>query len=193
MIERLLLITCAAYLAAASPAYAQHDSHDGCGGDACATDNPYDLGYHDGYEGNSFASSSELKIDPVYQAGFSEGEMDSMDEKDARTAGKQAREDRMDRQTEEMPMASRRAPLDQAQDRQPERELDSQAERGLDRQANSTLDDLLSGESDMAAMDEEDAVSAEEQAGGWRQMDRRRDRYADPDAGLLTTERNADR
>jgi hypothetical protein len=192
MIERLLLITCAAYLVAASPAYAQRD-HDGCGGDACATDNPYDLGYHDGYEGDSFTSSSELKIDPVYQAGFSEGEMDSMDEKDARTAEKQAREDRLDRQPEDMPTAARRAPLDQAPDRQSQRALDAQADRGLVRQANSTLDDLLSGGSDMAAMDEEDALTAQEQAGGWRLMNRRRDR-TDPDAGLFTTEKsNADR
>jgi hypothetical protein len=51
MIERLLLITCAAYLVAASPAYSQNDPsyHDWCGGDSCASD-AYDLGYHDGYE-----------------------------------------------------------------------------------------------------------------------------------------------
>ena len=80
MIGRLLLIACAAYLVAAPPAYAQHDlgRRDGCGGDACATDAPYDLGYHDGYEGNSSTSLSELKLDPEYEAGFSEGEMDAI-------------------------------------------------------------------------------------------------------------------
>ena len=58
MIERLLLITCAAYLVAAFPAYAQDTPtyHDSCGGDSCASD-AYDLGYHDGYEGHSYSPS----------------------------------------------------------------------------------------------------------------------------------------
>ena len=131
MIERLLLITCAAYLVAASPAYAQHDPgrRDGCGGDACATGAPYDLGYHDGYEGDSYTSLSELKLDPEYEAGFSEGEMDAMDEKDALTAEKQAREDRLDRDTDTRSIASRRAiDEERAQDRQSERALGREAE-----------------------------------------------------------------
>jgi len=116
-----------------------------------------------------------------------------MDEKDALTAEKQARGDRLDdRQTDERSIASRRAvDEDRAQDRQSERALGREAEQGLDRQTDSTLDSLLSGQSDMAAMDEEDALTAQEQAGGWRQMDRRRNSDTDPDAGLLTTERNS--
>jgi hypothetical protein len=190
MIERLLFITCAAFLVAASPAYAQH--RDGCGGDACATDAPYDLGYHDGYEGDSYTSLSELKLDPEYEAGFSEGEMDSMDEKDALTAEKQARDDSLDRDTDKRSIASRRAIDDErAQDRQSERSLDRESQRGLDQQTDSTLDAFFSSQSDMAAMDEEDAFSAQEQAGGWRKMDGRRGSDIDPDPGLLTTERNS--
>jgi hypothetical protein len=193
MIERLLFITCAAFLVAAPPAYAQHDPgrRDGCGGDACASGAPYDLGYHDGYEGDSYTSLSELKLDPEYEAGFSEGEMDSMDEKDALTAEKQAREDRLDRDTDTRSIASRRAiDAERAQDRQSDRALGREDNQELDHQTDSTLDSLLSGESDMAAMDEEDAFTAQEQAGGWRQMNRRRN-SDDPDAGLLTTERNS--
>jgi hypothetical protein len=193
MIKRLLLITCAAYLVAASPACAQHDPgyRDGCGG-SCATGAPYDLGYHDGYEGDSYTSSEELKSDPQYEAGFSEGEMDAMDEKEARAAEKQAREERLDSQDDGRSIASRRAPdQDRAQDRESERALGREDDRELDRQTDSTLDALLSGQSDMARMDEEDALTAQEQAGGWRLMDRRRDSYTDPDAGLLTFERNS--
>lgn len=190
MIGRLLLITCAAYLVAASAAYAQHDlgRRDGCGGDACATDAPYDLGYHDGYGGDSSTSLSELKLDPEYEAGFSEGEMDAMDEKDALTAEKQAREDGLDRNTDKRSIASRRAiDEERAQDRQTDRALGREDNRGLVRQDDSTLDALFSGQSLMATMDGEDAFGAQEQAGGWRKMDRRRDDI-DPDAGLLTTE-----
>lgn len=191
MIERLLMIACAAYLLAASPADAQRDSgRDGCGGDACATDAPYDLGYHDGYEGNSFTASSELKIDPLYQAGFSEGEMDAVAEKDASTVEKQVREDRLDHHIEDAPTA-RRGPMDRAQNRQSEEGLNLQAERAVAGQADSTLDGLLSDGSDMATMAEDDALTAQEQTGGWRQMDRRRERHIDPEAGLLTTERDA--
>jgi len=193
MIERLLLITCAAYLVAACPAYAQHD-HDVCGGDSCATGAPYDVGYHDGYEGDSYTSSSQLTTDPQYEAGFSEGEMDAMVEKDALTAEKQVRDERLDDgQTDGRSIASRRA-IEQDRavpDREAEQALGREDDRGLDHQTDSTLDALLSGERDMAGMDEEDALTAQEQAGGWRQMDRRRDSYTDPDAGLLTTERNS--
>jgi hypothetical protein len=193
MIERLLFITCAAYLVAASPAYAQHDpGHDGCGGDACATGAPYDLGYHDGYEGDSYTSSEQLKVDPEYEAGFSEGEMDAMDEKDALTAEKQARDERLDRDTDKRSIASRRAiDEERAQNRESDRNLGREDDRGLDRQNDSTLDALLSGQSDMAVMDEDDAVTAQEQAGGWRRMNRRRDSDTDPDAGLFTNERNS--
>jgi hypothetical protein len=194
MIGRLLLIACAAYLVAASAAYAQHDlgRRDGCGGDACATDAPYDLGYHDGYDGNSSTSLSELKLDPEYEAGFSEGEMDASDEKDALTAEKQAHEDRLDRDTDKRSIASRQAINEErAQDRQSERSLDLQAQQGLDQQTDSTLDAFFSGLTDMAEGDEEDALTAQEQAGGWRMMDRRRKTYSDPDAGLLTTESNS--
>ncbi len=193
MIQRLLFITCAAFLVAAPPAYAQHDPgrRDGCGGDACASGAPYDLGYHDGYEGDSYTSLSELKLDPEYEAGFSEGEMDSMDEKDALTAEKQAREDRLDRDTDTRSIASRRAiEAGRAQDRQSDRALGREDNQELDHQTDSTLDAFFSGQSVMATMDEEDALSAQEQAGGWRQMNRRRN-SDDPDAGLLTTERNS--
>ena len=83
MIGRLLFITCAAYLVAAFPACAQNTAnyHDSCGGDSCASD-AYDLGYHDGYEGHSYTSSPQLQSNPQYDAGFSEGEMDAMAEKD---------------------------------------------------------------------------------------------------------------
>jgi hypothetical protein len=195
MIERLPFIMCAAFLVAASPADAQHDSgrHDGCGGDACATGAPYDLGYHDGYEGDSYTSLSELKLDPEYEAGFSEGEMDSMDEKDALTAEKQARDERLDRDTDTRSIASRRAiDEERAQDRQSERSLDRESERGLDQETDSTLDAFFSGQSDMAAMDQEDALTAQQQAGGWREMDKRRHSDIDPNAGLFTTERNSD-
>ncbi len=86
MIERLLLITCAAYLVAAFPACAQDSAnyHDSCGGDSCASD-AYDLGYHDGHEGDSYTSSPQLQSNPQYDAGFSEGEMDAMAEKDPLT------------------------------------------------------------------------------------------------------------
>jgi hypothetical protein len=194
MIQRLLFITCAAFLVAAPPAYAQHDPgrRDGCGGDACATGAPYDLGYHDGYEGDSYTSLSELKLDPEYEAGFSEGEMDSMDEKDALTAEKQARDDRLDRDTDTRSIASRRAiEAGRAQDRQSDRALGREDNQELDHQTDSTLDAFFSGQSVMATMDEEDALSAQEQAGGWRQMNRRRHSDTDPDAGLLTTERNS--
>ena len=92
MIERLLFMTCAAYLVAAFPACAQDGSsyHDSCGGDSCASD-AYDLGYHDGYEGHSYSPSSRLPSNPQYDAGFSEGEMDAMIEKDAQAAEEQAR------------------------------------------------------------------------------------------------------
>jgi hypothetical protein len=194
MIQRLLFITCAAFLVAAPPAYAQHDPgrRDGCGGDACASGAPYDLGYHDGYEGDSYTSLSELKLDPEYEAGFSEGEMDSMDEKDALTAEKQARDDRLDRDTDTRSIASRRAiEAGRAQDRQSDRALGREDNQELDHQTDSTLDAFFSGQSAMATMDEEDALSAQEQAGGWRQMNRRRHSDTDPDAGLLTTERNS--
>jgi hypothetical protein len=194
MIQRLLFITCAAFLVAAPPAYAQHDPgrRDGCGGDACASGAPYDLGYHDGYEGDSYTSLSELKLDPEYEAGFSEGEMDSMDEKDALTAEKQARDDRLDRDTDTRSIASRRAiEAGRAQDRQSDRALGREDNQELDHQTDSTLDAFFSGQSVMATMDEEDALSAQEQAGGWRQMNRRRHSDTDPDAGLLTTERNS--
>jgi hypothetical protein len=194
MIGRLLLIACAAYLAAASSAYAQHDigRRDGCGGDACATDAPYDLGYHDGYEGDSSTSLSELKLDPEYEAGFSEGEMDASDEKDAMTAEKQAHEDRLDRDSDKRSIASRQAvDEERAQDRQSELSLNLQAQQGMDQQTNSSLDAFFSSLTDMAATDEEDALTAQEQAGGWRMMDRRRKTYSDPDGGLLTTESNS--
>ncbi len=86
MIKRLLFMTCAAYLAAALPACAQDSAnyHDPCGGDSCASD-AYDLGYRDGHEGNSYTSSPRLQNDPQYDAGFSEGEMDAMAEKDPLT------------------------------------------------------------------------------------------------------------
>jgi hypothetical protein len=117
--------------------------------------------------------------------------MDSMDEKDALTAEKQAREDRLDRDTDTRSIASRRAiDAERAQDRQSDRALGREDNQELDHQTDSTLDSLLSGESDMAAMDEEDAFTAQEQAGGWRQMNRRPN-SDDPDAGLLTTERNS--
>ena len=104
--------------------------------------------------------------------------MDAMDEKDALTAEKQAREDRLDRNTDKRSIASRRAiDEERAQDRQSERSLGLQAQQGLDRQTDSTLDAFFSSQTDMAATDEEDAFSAQEQAGGWRKMDRRRDRY----------------
>ena len=84
MIERLLFMTCAAYLVAAFPACAQDAAsyHDSCGGDSCASD-AYDLGYHDGHEGHSYTSSPHVQSNPQYDAGFSEGEMDAMAEKDA--------------------------------------------------------------------------------------------------------------
>jgi hypothetical protein len=193
MIGRLLFIACAACLAAASPANAQNNSgrRDGCGGDACATGAPYDLGYHDGYEGNSYTSLSDLKLDPQYEAGFSEGEMDAMDEKGAMAAEKQVRSDRLDRQSGQKSIASRRVIEDErAQDRLGERSVDRQAQRGMDQQTNSTLDAFFSNQSDMAAMGQEDAITAQEQAGGWRQMDRRRQGSSDPNAGLLTTQGN---
>jgi hypothetical protein len=87
MIKRLLLVTCAAYLMAAFAAYAQDDAsrHDNCGADPCPSD-AYDIGYHDGYNGDSFSSSLHLQNDPQYVAGFSEGEMDAMAEKDPLTS-----------------------------------------------------------------------------------------------------------
>ena len=87
MIERLLFMTCAAYLAAAFPACAQNTAnyHDSCGGDSCASD-AYDLGYRDGREGHSYTSSPQLQNNPQYDAGFSEGEMDAMAETDPLTA-----------------------------------------------------------------------------------------------------------
>jgi hypothetical protein len=93
MVHRLPLIACAAYLVAAFPAYAQNKltSHDSCGGDSCASD-AYDLGYHDGYEDRSYTSILGLQNNPQYEAGFSEGEMDAMAEKDALTAGEQGSE-----------------------------------------------------------------------------------------------------
>ncbi len=83
MIGRLLFMTFAAYLAAAFPACAQDSAsyHDSCGGDSCASD-AYDLGYRDGHEGDSYTSSPQLQSNPQYDAGFSEGEMDAMAEKD---------------------------------------------------------------------------------------------------------------
>jgi hypothetical protein len=83
LIERLALLTFAAYLVAAFPACAQNDPayHDSCGGDSCASD-AYDLGYHDGYEGHSYTSLTRLQNSPQYEAGFSEGEMDAMAEQD---------------------------------------------------------------------------------------------------------------
>ncbi len=86
MIERLMFMTCAAYLLAAIPACAQNSAnyHDSCGGDSCASD-AYDLGYHDGHEGHSYTSSEQLQNNPQYDAGFSEGEMDAMTEVDPLT------------------------------------------------------------------------------------------------------------
>ena len=83
MFERLLFMTCAAYLVAAFPVCAQNSAnyHDSCGGDSCAS-NAYDLGYRDGYEGHSYTSSPELQNNPQYDSGFSEGEMDAMAEQD---------------------------------------------------------------------------------------------------------------
>ena len=118
--------------------------------------------------------------------------MDAMDEKDALTAEKQAREDRLDRNTDKRSIASRRAiDAERAQDRQSDRALGREDNRGLDHQTDSTLDAFFSGQSAMATMDEEDAFGAQEQAGGWRKMDRRRHSDIDPDAGLLTTERSS--
>jgi hypothetical protein len=92
MLQRLPLIACAAYLVAAFPAHAQNKtSHDSCGGDSCASD-AYDLGYHDGYEDRSYTSILALQNNPQYEAGFSEGEMDAMAEKDALTGGEQGSE-----------------------------------------------------------------------------------------------------
>ncbi len=86
MIGRLLFMTCAVYPVAAFPACAQSSAsyHDSCGGDSCASD-AYDLGYRDGHEGNSYTSSPQLQSNPQYDAGFSEGEMDAMAEKDPLT------------------------------------------------------------------------------------------------------------
>jgi len=83
MMGRLLFMMCGAYLVAAFPACAQDSAnyHDSCGGDSCASD-AYDLGYRDGHEGNSYTSSPQLQSNPQYDAGFSEGEMDAMAEKD---------------------------------------------------------------------------------------------------------------
>ena len=83
MMGRLLFMTCGAYLLAAFPACAQDSAnyHDSCGGDSCASD-AYDLGYRDGHEGHSYTSSPQLQSNPQYDAGFSEGEMDAMAEKD---------------------------------------------------------------------------------------------------------------
>jgi hypothetical protein len=108
MIKQLLSIACAAYLVAAFPAYAQKQnpydpaSNDNCGGDSCASD-AYETGYHDGYyyEGHSYTSKLQLQNNPQYDAGFSEGEMDAMVEKETQTAEEQARDER--------PMAQRRA------------------------------------------------------------------------------------
>jgi hypothetical protein len=99
MIKQLLPIACASYLAAAFPAYAQKQSpydpssHDGCGGDSCASI-AYDLGYRDGYEGHSHTAKLLLQNNPQYDAGFSEGEMDKMVEEETQTADQQAREER---------------------------------------------------------------------------------------------------
>jgi hypothetical protein len=102
MIQRLLLIACAGSLVAAFPAYAQKSltAHDSCGGDSCATD-AYDLGYHDGYEDRSYTSILSLQNNPQYEAGYSEGEMDAMAEKDALATQEQA--------GQEQPRATRRA------------------------------------------------------------------------------------
>ena len=91
MTGRLLFMTCGAYLLAAIPACAQNSPsyHDSCGGDSCASD-AYDLGYHDGYEGKSYTALPQLLSNPQYDAGFSEGEMDAMIEKDAQAAEEQA-------------------------------------------------------------------------------------------------------
>jgi hypothetical protein len=87
MIKQIASITCA-YLVIASAAYAAdaYDPayHDSCGGDSCASD-AYDLGYRDGYEGDSYTASPRLQNDPQYAAGFSEGGMDAMAEKDPLT------------------------------------------------------------------------------------------------------------
>jgi hypothetical protein len=102
MIDRLPVIACAAYLVALFPAYAQNNltAHNSCGGDSCVTD-AYDLGYHDGYEGRSYTSILGLQNNPQYEAGFSEGEMDAMAEKDALTAEQQG--------SGQQPRAQRRA------------------------------------------------------------------------------------
>ena len=83
MFERLLFMTCAAYLVAAFPVCAQNSAnyHDSCGGDSCAS-NAYDLGYRDGLEGRSYTADPQLQNNPQYDAGFSEGEMDAMAETD---------------------------------------------------------------------------------------------------------------
>ena len=129
---------------------------------------------------------------PNTKLDFRRGKWTRSDEKDALTAEKQAQEDRLDRDTDKRSIASRRAvDEERAQDRQSELSLDLQAQQGLDQQTDSTLDAFFSGLTDMAEMDEEDALTAQEQAGGWRMMDRRRKTYSDPDAGLLTTESNS--
>jgi len=133
MIERLLLIACAAYLVAAFPAYAQVSPsyHDSCGGDSCASD-AYDLGYHDGYEGYSYSPSLRLPSNPQYDAGFSEGEMDALAEKDAVAAEEQA---------------GGKGPM---------------APRAPDRQSVSTLDRLLSAAELEADALTAEGVAAEE-------------------------------
>jgi hypothetical protein len=99
MIGQLLPIACAAYLIAAFPAYAQTQnpydpaSNDRCGGDSCASD-AYDFGYRDGYDGHSYSSRLQFQNNPQYEAGFSEGEMDAMVEKETDAADEQARDER---------------------------------------------------------------------------------------------------